>query len=70
MTLPDSLPTFTTARLTLRSRTRLCKNRRPVFGRICEADVAAGSKSGRSQTPTRPLSRSARYLPSGLRACR
>jgi len=29
---------------------RLCKYRRPMFGRIFEADVAAGSKSGRSQS--------------------
>jgi hypothetical protein len=48
--------------LNVRTGCRLCKNRRPVFGRIFEADVAVGSKSGRWQTLTLPLSRSARYF--------
>jgi hypothetical protein len=49
-------------RLNVRNGSRLCKNRGPVFGRIFEADVAIGSKSGRSQTLPLPMSRSARYF--------
>jgi hypothetical protein len=51
----------------VRNGFRLCKNPRPVFGRIFGSDGAVGLYSGRPQASTSPFSRSACYFPRGRR---